>query len=368
MEPTSPPRTLGFSAIGLLWDYKEAQYEELHPTKDRSKNKASNVTRDKETMDQITTRLYHGHIRETDRKQFLMAWFELVYDYSGLRLTYQSDKLIALAGISHTIHMASGFDYFYGLWNDPAKPEFFLSQLLWHTLEPEDNPSAQQLQGRPPSFSWTSCNCVVDYPITLHDRIVNDDSRISMVTKPGWLLTDKGRYFQNLYRHSFHLFSGQKGGNPWDREIHFRTKVEAFLGPSSGSPIPTLLLQGPAKEVKIRLGPWEHGFLWEYPWDTLPIEDKKNDSQRMRWFFPDATTFASSLMLLTIAQWWRSWDQRWYVAGLALRHSTQRIAVEAGGKETTVPVMYRVGYFEHSWVTKHKHWYDGGEKQIVAII
>ncbi|KAI8632847.1 hypothetical protein F5Y19DRAFT_419178 [Xylariaceae sp. FL1651] len=59
-----------------------------------------------------------------------MAWFELVTDYSGLRLTYQSDKLIALAGVAQAIDQSFGFDYFYGLWNDPANPEFFLGQLL----------------------------------------------------------------------------------------------------------------------------------------------------------------------------------------------------------------------------------------------
>jgi hypothetical protein len=50
-------------------------------------------------MDQLTTHLYRGHIRDMDRKHFLMAWSEVVYDCSGLNFTYQSDKLIALAGI-----------------------------------------------------------------------------------------------------------------------------------------------------------------------------------------------------------------------------------------------------------------------------
>lgn len=54
---------------------------------------------DKEMIDQLTTHLYRGHIRDMDRKHFLMAWSEVVYDCSGLNFTYQSDKLIALAGI-----------------------------------------------------------------------------------------------------------------------------------------------------------------------------------------------------------------------------------------------------------------------------
>lgn len=178
------PRTLRFSATGITWGCKESKYKETHPTEDEAKNIPGNATRDREMMDQLTTRLYRGHIRDVDRKQFPMAWFEVVYDYSGLNLTYQSDKLIALPEITKIIHINSGFNFFYGLWADPANMEFFfLGQLLWHTHQPEHDISRLQPEVRPPSFSWTSYNCKVQYPTMFHDHIVNTSDRYLLIGK-----------------------------------------------------------------------------------------------------------------------------------------------------------------------------------------
>jgi hypothetical protein len=123
------------------------------------------------------------------------------------------------------------------------------------------------------------------------------------------------------------------------------------------------------KEVKVQLGDFKkEGLVWGYLWDALPEEDERDDSQRVRWFFPDSYQCSSLLWMLTIARWWRSWDRRWYIAGLALTPADEGFVITNEGRESiTVPFMERVGYFEHSWVTEHKHWHDEEDMTIVAI-
>lgn len=157
-----------------------------------------------------------------------------------------------------------------------------------------------------------------------------------------------------------------KGAGPGGREIEYRSKVRAFLSPRCDFPFPMLLLEGPTKIVEVRMGPKE-GYVWEYPWATLSGDTERDKSRRKRWLFPDATTCESPLTSLTIARWWRSWDQRWYVSGLALGGRNVESKMMVGGRPMVVPLMYRVGYFEHSWGMKDGHWLDNGESNIVFI-
>jgi hypothetical protein len=72
--------------------------------------------------------------------------------------------------------------------------------------------------------------------------------------------------------------------------------------------------------------------------------------------------------MLTLARWWRSWDRRWYTAGLARTLAGGGLYVSLNeGERIKVPFMKRVGYFEHSWVTEYEHWHDEGEVAIVAV-
>lgn len=298
------PRTLGFSSTGLVWDCKEAQHSDDQPEENTAKRMPSNETRDKDVMKRIINQQYCSSHQGENRNNFLEAWYEIAIDYSQLDLTYLSDKLIALAGVTQMIQQSCGFNYFYGLWSDPSNPALFLSQLLWHTRQPGRIINPFYSANMPPSFSWTYCNCEVDYPITFHNRIINE-SRVAKVHRTGWWRTETG-YFQALSRHGFMRLDGGVGkADPWDREIEFQSNVIAFLNPSSGPGRPALLLEGPVKDAEIRPIPHGKGLEWEYPWDTL-AEGEENDSQRTRWFFPDTKLTTPQVKLLTIARWYRS--------------------------------------------------------------
>ena len=76
-------------------------------------------------------------------------WTGLIKAFSSGRLTYESDKLLAMSGIAKVFALESHFqssDYLAGLW----KP-LLLEHLCWIQLKLQENPSH-----RVPSWSWAS--------------------------------------------------------------------------------------------------------------------------------------------------------------------------------------------------------------------
>lgn len=180
-----------------------------------------------------------------------------------------------------------------------------------------------------------------------------------VASRPGWVVSEDSRFLECLCRHQLRLLRGDGGrrGNPWDRDIEFRARVVSLHGYAGRLPHPILVVQGPMKQVTVGIGNVrDEGLAWEYPWTNMPEEDEPDDSQRIRWFFPDALPCPSVLMMLAIARWWRSWDQRWYIAGLTLVPAGGGLYLTPKDKEPIkVPFMRWVGYFEHAWVTQHEH-------------
>ncbi|EGO55937.1 hypothetical protein NEUTE1DRAFT_46085, partial [Neurospora tetrasperma FGSC 2508] len=90
--------------------------------------------------------------------QRLEAWASLVSDYSGRKLTKQSDKLVAISGLAE--HLRNGWDgvtYLAGLWSYRLR-----GSLLWKCLD------VKQSKGRntdiAPSWSWASLSAKCELP------------------------------------------------------------------------------------------------------------------------------------------------------------------------------------------------------------
>ncbi|KAI0630048.1 heterokaryon incompatibility protein-domain-containing protein [Trametes polyzona] len=84
-------------------------------------------------------------------------WREVVEDYSGRRITYPSDKLVACAAIAEVFHRLWGSDYLAGLWR-----ETLLWDLLW-SMDEHVGASALAAPGlnRAPSWSWAGVDLKV---------------------------------------------------------------------------------------------------------------------------------------------------------------------------------------------------------------
>lgn len=79
-------------------------------------------------------------------------WREAVMEYTGLGLTYESDKLPALSGLATRFQQLRGFKYFAGLWLNGI----LIEQLLWCRQNRRGDDLEYSLNW--PTFSWASSN------------------------------------------------------------------------------------------------------------------------------------------------------------------------------------------------------------------
>jgi hypothetical protein len=86
------------------------------------------------------------------RKEGEITWEEIVIMYSGLQLTFRSDRLVAILGVARLMHNKTGDEYVAGLWKEQLP-----SQLLWAPSPAK----ARSSIGSVPFWSWIS----IDGPI-----------------------------------------------------------------------------------------------------------------------------------------------------------------------------------------------------------
>ena len=86
------------------------------------------------------------------------TWTKLVMEYSRCLLTYQSDRLIAIAGVAQAAHRAVDSDYLAGLWK-----RHLSAGLLWYVAPNEVKRGGTGLQYVAPSWSWASATGPVNW-------------------------------------------------------------------------------------------------------------------------------------------------------------------------------------------------------------
>ncbi|KAI1809561.1 HET-domain-containing protein [Poronia punctata] len=92
-------------------------------------------------------------------------WGGIVRSYSRTKLTYPSDKLVAIAGIAKVMRARLGDEdeYVVGMWRSRLA-----SHLLWQVSSSSSSPSSSA--SRKPSWSWLSVDGEVDFPRTRKDE------------------------------------------------------------------------------------------------------------------------------------------------------------------------------------------------------
>lgn len=116
------PRTLGFASGGITWECSMLKASQRQSEGIPIDSMNATDVKVKEMFGRAATPLLPPLITDVDRRQFLMAWHELVHVYSQLSFTHQDDKLVAIAGVARALHKATGFNYHYGLWHDVQQP------------------------------------------------------------------------------------------------------------------------------------------------------------------------------------------------------------------------------------------------------
>lgn len=91
-----------------------------------------------------------------DKKHFVGSmWPEVVELYSKCKLTYSSDKMVAISGLAQHIELQTNREYVAGLWREGLE-----SQLCWRRRDPrQQRPPVY----RAPTWSWASIDGWVRY-------------------------------------------------------------------------------------------------------------------------------------------------------------------------------------------------------------
>ncbi|KAH6867308.1 heterokaryon incompatibility protein-domain-containing protein [Thelonectria olida] len=138
------PRNIFFSKSGLSWECHEYVASEPWSTgmprsmSDRVKEKFAAVLQP------------GGQCDDETRRPFLHAWHLLVESYTGMQLTYSSDRIVAFSGVAGFVQQMSGLTYMAGLWR-----EHLFYDLMWFT-DPSDMNIRGEVIPKPPSWSWMS--------------------------------------------------------------------------------------------------------------------------------------------------------------------------------------------------------------------
>lgn len=112
---------------------------------------------------------------EEIRPKLQSFWFQLVMEFTARKLTFETDKLPALAGLANQIRRQTGGEqYFAGLWRS-----CFHRQLLWFVANDDvDRPDAY----RSPSWSWAAVDGRIRYPnMLVLNNWQRDESAIEIV-------------------------------------------------------------------------------------------------------------------------------------------------------------------------------------------
>lgn len=142
-------RTLHFTRSEIFWECDEKFCSELFP---------------QGCPPSITARL--REMGEAKEKLTVSGWPGIIHRYSRTRLTYNSDRLIAIAGIAQLVETARSDRYVCGMWRSAL-----CEQLCWFT----DKPGQRIMPYNAPSWSWASLD-TSPHPIAYHAYIDTDNA------------------------------------------------------------------------------------------------------------------------------------------------------------------------------------------------
>ncbi|KAK4891846.1 hypothetical protein LTR27_009545 [Elasticomyces elasticus] len=126
----------------------------------------------------------YAPIDRTSRGRWRGGWLKHVENYSGRKLTYEGDKLVAVSGLAKQLATATGDTYYAGLWKD-----HMIEDLCWRTY-PVIEERVQVSGGfahmygrrlctitarsnyRAPSWNWASLNGNIKFIPVEYSRLV----------------------------------------------------------------------------------------------------------------------------------------------------------------------------------------------------
>ncbi|KAF2179912.1 HET-domain-containing protein [Zopfia rhizophila CBS 207.26] len=128
---------------------------------------------DEYTRKRILPKVAHGQALASSNARLLqIRWRQMVSEYSGLELTYTSDRLPGIAGAANQMGRFRQDRYLWGLWEGCLAED-----LLWRTLGVTVLPRPEIWHA--PSWSWASVDDKVCYPEASYASTLPNECKIS---------------------------------------------------------------------------------------------------------------------------------------------------------------------------------------------
>jgi len=131
----------------LFWGCAEERAAEFHP-------------------DGVSARSFPGHITLS---QFLSSntdeglgelWLSVVEGYTHMRLSFESDRLTALAGLASRLQDRFGDEYLFGIWKSQL-----LAGITWRSIPMPPEIAREGAMCVLPSWSWAGSKTGVSFPL-----------------------------------------------------------------------------------------------------------------------------------------------------------------------------------------------------------
>lgn len=176
-ELVASPRTLSYGSSGIYWQCIQSDASER--TIAGISSNGSSQFRAKGKMQTLLSPIADAY----GTWHFLFFWNEFLEFYTERALTYHSDKLAAISGLTSLLETKHSLTLYAGLWK-----EYLLDQLLWQAYSPQPGPKTSTF----PSWSWASIESRIEarhhqimFPDLHHDA--NDPTWLAeiMATSPG---------------------------------------------------------------------------------------------------------------------------------------------------------------------------------------
>ena len=157
------PRMIHFSNEQVLWECSDGLACETHPSILETHESIYTSFKDRDSQLEVIG----AKVTDSERHTYaLRLWNKLVYEYSSTKLSFETDKLVAISGIAKEIQGILKDDYIAGLWK-----RNMVAQLAWRSirsLTPRTIGSALYLLSQKPkqyvapSWSWASVQGTIE--------------------------------------------------------------------------------------------------------------------------------------------------------------------------------------------------------------
>jgi hypothetical protein len=315
------PRVLHFCEDQVAWECREFQYAEGYPEELPTwRKKLSHIVdegllkglekRDGDRLREIRLKGLPDPDRHLEDLHIFELWKRVVELYSKTKLSFSSDKLIALSGIarrfSEMFPKESRCEYVAGMW---SKPKHLESQLLWQVEPvykdgvPESH--SERYSMRAPSFSWASLDTpqgiiygeTTDYGDDRANQLFYEikDYHVALADKEnkfGMLEEGQGRiWLEARYLKRIEIIKDTLSKNPLSYSWHLYDPKEKPLRNRRPLDYPIVYLDTPKLDIDNRIGnPRDRALL------CLLLELRKEEEDGCRSFIRFGLTKLSSFL------------------------------------------------------------------------